>query len=113
MAVLRSLDVFERLEIHDAVAEWNVLHRRFPRLSQDACLHDMHVLIGDNGTTTVGYAGYRALAGVLPLAWIVLPLLYIPGANWIGNQIYRRVAASRHDDGCPLPVPVQAHTPNS
>jgi predicted DCC family thiol-disulfide oxidoreductase YuxK len=104
MAVLRAVDVFECLEIHDAVADWDVLHRRFPHLSPDACLRDMHVLICDDGRVRVGYAGYRALAAGLPLAWVVLPFLYLPGARLIGDRIYRRVAARRHAEGCALPA---------
>jgi predicted DCC family thiol-disulfide oxidoreductase YuxK len=54
----------------------------------------MHVVTSD-GRIDQGFDAYRSIAWVLPLAWPILPLLYIPPIRWLGWRIYRRVADNR------------------
>ena len=49
--------------------------------------------------------GFRAVVGVLehtPIAFLWAPLLRLPPIAWIGDRVYRRVAARR---SCTLPTP--------
>ncbi|HKW94491.1 MAG TPA: DCC1-like thiol-disulfide oxidoreductase family protein [Methylomirabilota bacterium] len=103
IAILRALDVFDRLEVRDVLGDWPAVSARWPILDQPACLEDMHV-ITNYGRIYTGFYGYRALAWYLPLAWLVLPLLYTPGVPFIGVRVYSFVARRRHTAGCPPPM---------
>lgn len=103
VATLRELDLLRRVEFRDVLADWPEIQRRHPALRQDSCLDVMHAVSSD-GTVTTGFYAYRALAWVIPLGWLVLPLLYLPGVPAIGNRVYAAVAARRHRSGCPLPA---------
>jgi predicted DCC family thiol-disulfide oxidoreductase YuxK len=100
-SVMRTLNLLQGAEFVDVVSQWPAIHARFPELSQEACLRDMHV-VRPSGKVMKGYEGYRALAAVLPLTWPVLPLLYAPGIGYAGRRIYRAVASNRLRDGCDL-----------
>ncbi len=101
MSVLRGLDVFGRLRRRDVLADWRGISVDHPALSQDRCLDTMHVIASDGVYT--GFEAYRRMARVLPLIWLVLPLLYLPPVPWFGRRIYARVAHSRLLNGCPIP----------
>lgn len=99
---LKSLDWFCRLQyidIHDAAARKAVAPERSYRLLNES----MHVRL-PNGSYRSGYRALRALAWKLPLAWLSIPLLYIPGAAIIGERMYKWMAASRgaHGGECKL-----------
>jgi predicted DCC family thiol-disulfide oxidoreductase YuxK len=100
--ILQSLDLLGGIEYMDAVKDWPSIRRRFSTLSQEQCLADMHV-IAPKGQVYSGFYGYRALCKVLPLGWLVLPLLYLPGVPAVGMRVYRAVAAGRHNGTCALP----------
>jgi predicted DCC family thiol-disulfide oxidoreductase YuxK len=102
IAVVRQLDLLGAVEIRNALTEWPELSRRFPGLTQDACLADMHGVTA-SGRVVVGFDTYRALAWVLPLGWLLLPSLYLPGVRPIGRRVYRAIAARRFRAGCPVP----------
>ena len=94
MGVVRALDPLRRVAIHDVHGDWPEVARRYPHLSQETCMAEMHV-VAPSGRITLGFDGYRALAWTLPAAWLVLPLLYLPGVRWVGRRVYARVAARR------------------
>jgi len=102
VAVARSLDLMGRVDFLDAVKQWTEIEKRCPHLNQEQCLAEMHV-ITSRGQVRTGFDAYRALAWVLPLGWLVLPALYIPGARALGSRIYRATASPRHRAACPLP----------
>jgi predicted DCC family thiol-disulfide oxidoreductase YuxK len=104
VAIIRRLDILARIELWDVLGEWERLERRWPFLSQQACLENMHVVRVD-GRVYTGFYGYRALAWQLPLGWLVLPLLFAPGLPAAGEKVYDLVARRRHVSGCPLPPP--------
>ena len=64
----------------------------------------MHVIASD-GRVYTGFYGYRVMAWHLPLAWLLLPLLFAPGVPAVGRRVYALVARRRHASGCPLPPP--------
>jgi len=101
IATLRSLDYFGRLEMYDVLADWPRASTRWPALDQAACLEDMHVITED-GRVYTGFYGYRALTWHLPLGWLFLPLLYLPGVPAAGTRVYALVARRRHASGCPI-----------
>lgn len=103
VAVVRSLDLLRWVDFQDPVKQWPEVEKRFPQLHQDQCLAEMHV-ITSSGQARTGFDAYRALAWVLPLGWILLPGLYLPGARRVGSRIYRTVASNRHRGTCPVAV---------
>jgi len=99
IAVVSALDLFGRVEFLDAANDWSSIRKRFPGLDQDQCLTDMQVLT-PGGKQYGGFYAYRSLAHALPLGWLALPLLYLPGVPSLGARIYRVVAARRHQGSC-------------
>jgi predicted DCC family thiol-disulfide oxidoreductase YuxK len=102
ISVIRALDVFGRVSSVDVSTDWHAVAARFPGANQDACLETMHIFRAD-GSAATGFDGYRWLARALPLAWPILPFLYVPGVPQIGRRIYAVVAA-RRDPACLLPA---------
>ena len=70
-----------RVEFLDVHRDWPAIHERFPQLSREACLTDMHG-IDRADRLFAGFDTYRALAHVLPLRVDLLPLLYVPPVPW-------------------------------
>ncbi len=99
--VLRRLDVRDRIDVLDVTHNWPAIAARIPSLSREACLEDLHVIAPD-GRVEVGFAAYRAMAHAVPLAWPVLPLLYLPGAKAVGERVYRAVARHRLTSSCEI-----------
>ncbi|MGH7411838.1 MAG: thiol-disulfide oxidoreductase DCC family protein, partial [Candidatus Methylomirabilis sp.] len=102
VAVIRRLDLMGRLEYYDAWNDWPAIATRFPRLKQASCLQEMQVIMPNEQVLT-RFDAYRAMARVVPLGWLALPLLYLPGVRAIGRRIYAGVASRRHGGACPLP----------
>jgi predicted DCC family thiol-disulfide oxidoreductase YuxK len=72
-------------------------------------LEQMHLITPDRKRSYVGFEAFRWLAWRMPLTWVIAPLLYLPGARWLGNKVYLWVARNRYNlipckDGvCTLP----------
>jgi predicted DCC family thiol-disulfide oxidoreductase YuxK len=118
IVVLRSLDLLNRVEFLDAVHQWPRIEEKFPHLDRDRCLIEMHACT-PRGQTATGFYAYRMLAWALPVGWLALPFLYLPGVGWAGSAIYTAVASRRHRGICevPLATPVSEsqlpHTPKA
>jgi predicted DCC family thiol-disulfide oxidoreductase YuxK len=56
----------------------------------DKAMHVVH-----RGRVTSGFAGCRTIAGALPIFWIVVPLLWLPGVSHLGAAAYRWLARNR------------------
>jgi hypothetical protein len=96
--VLRRPDLFGRLRFVDANVSAVSLTSIHPSLTPEVCLADMHVVVGHgSGVVSIqtGFDGYRSIAWVLPIAWPVLPILYVPGVLALGRRIYRFVVSHR------------------
>lgn len=102
VAVIRRLDLLGRLEYCDVLTGWTEIEARFPQLSQAQCLADMH-LVTRRGKITVGFDVYREIAWGLPVGWLLLPVLYLPGVRPIGRRVYAAVAANRVGMACTIP----------
>jgi predicted DCC family thiol-disulfide oxidoreductase YuxK len=105
VAVLRRLDLFGRVSFLDVTRHWPEISRRFPSLTREHCLADMHVVTADG--TFAGYDAYRALSKSLPIGWLLRPLLFVPPLPQIGRRLYRHVAdrRSRHCEWQPATDP--------
>ncbi len=93
MRTLASLDWLGRLQeidIHDDETRKRVA----PDLRPEDLDRSMHIRLPD-GTTLTGFNAFRRLTHHLPLLWVLMPLLYLPGMAWIGERIYASVAARR------------------
>jgi predicted DCC family thiol-disulfide oxidoreductase YuxK len=99
--IVQRLDVLGRVDVLDAARDWPSVERRYPMLSQAACLDEMHVLRPD-GRRERGFDAYRLLARALPVTWVIVPTLYVPGVRWIGQALYKSVAHRRARHGCAL-----------
>ena len=95
MKTLRHLDLFDRLRFRDLEkAESQELLKAYPDLSIDDLRREMHVMAPD-GSVTRGFFAFRTIARFLPTLWLIVPVFYLPFANRLGPQIYRRVATGR------------------
>jgi predicted DCC family thiol-disulfide oxidoreductase YuxK len=95
--ILQGIDLLDRLVFIDfRTSDLSVFRGKTrPEIDVLSLEHDMAAV--DGGRVYSGFAAYRALAWSLPIGWILLPLLYLPGTRGIGDAVYRRVAERRHD----------------
>jgi predicted DCC family thiol-disulfide oxidoreductase YuxK len=107
VGVLDCLDVLDRIQFRDALADWPQIHIRFPDLNQQDCLAAMYAVTA-NGAVHVGFDAYRALAWSMPALWLAAPLLYAPGVPAVGRRAYAALAGRRHRAGCPVPARIPA-----
>ena len=103
VAVIRRVDLLQRVEVLDALNDWPHVSRRFPKLDQMKCMELMHV-VSANGKVTTGFFGYRTLCWAIPLGWLMLPFLYIPGVPAIGQRVYEHIADGRFRHGCGVDI---------
>jgi predicted DCC family thiol-disulfide oxidoreductase YuxK len=74
-------------------------------------LEEMHLVTPSRKRSYAGFAAFRWMAWRMPLTFWFAPLLYLPGARWCGNKVYKWVARNRYDlvpckDGvCTIPRP--------
>jgi predicted DCC family thiol-disulfide oxidoreductase YuxK len=90
-ATVRRLDLLARVALVDVSRDWAIAAARFPWLDQATCLTDVH-LVTSQGRTASGFDTYRELAKTLPIGWLAVPLLFMPGIAAAGRMMYRRVA---------------------
>ena len=56
---------------------------------------EIHV-VESSGKVHAGYFGTRRMMRDVPLLFPIWLLTHIPGANWVGQRIYRWVARNRY-----------------
>ncbi len=103
VAIVRRLDLLSKVRYRDIAHEWPEVSKTFPILDYQRCMEDMH-LIDRRGQLYVGFDAYRYLARILPVGWIFLPILYLPGVRAIGIKVYGFIAARRSGIACAVPV---------
>lgn len=91
---LRVLDLWHQIELRDFHTESNLMALH-PELTPERCQSEM-VLLEPDGRLSGGFGAFRRLALRLPLLWLFVPLVYVPGASWIGSRVYRWVATHRY-----------------
>ncbi|MCB9894415.1 MAG: DUF393 domain-containing protein [Planctomycetes bacterium] len=90
---LERLDWLGRLtyaDIHDR----HFAEAELPAVTYADMLKQMYVKRPD-GSCFGGYEAFRAMAPVLPLCWLIVPLLWLPGARLVGSRIYAFIARNR------------------
>jgi len=92
--VIRVLDWLGRVERLNAQDQSTVL-QRYPELATEDILGEIYVRTPQGGWA-VGFFGMRYLAWQIPLGWLLLPILYLPGMNFVGPHVYRWVAKRRY-----------------
>ncbi len=102
IAVIRGLDVLHRVRFLDAAHQWSDIEKHFHDMNRERCHGEMHVRT-PRGKIRTGFYAYRAVACALPLGWLALPFLYVPGVAWVGSHIYSVVASRRHSSVCAIP----------
>jgi predicted DCC family thiol-disulfide oxidoreductase YuxK len=91
-AVLTRLDSFGRLRFGELKVEWP----RLCALSAPNAVERVAILHAMVDMPAVsGFEAYRSVARVLPIAWPILPILYLPGVQWLGRRADRRIASHR------------------
>lgn len=91
--ILRALDWLHRLEFcnfYDPV----VREKYAPSLELRTLEEAMHVRKHD-GSFTSGFFAFRTILGVLPLTFILQPLLFLPFVPTFGEKVYRYIASRR------------------
>src|SRR5262249_11165179 len=83
VALLRRLDWGKRLVYRNARAPAQI-PAFDPPLRPERLLQEMHLLTPDGRKVYRGFAAFRWIAWQLPLFWLVLPLLYLPGIPQLG-----------------------------
>lgn len=92
--IIKALDWLQRvhyLDLHD----WQYIHETYPKLDYDELMGALHIIY-DEDNALAGFVGLRFLARSLPLTWLVLPFLHLPGMNWLGPKVYAWVARHRY-----------------
>ena len=103
MTTLSYFDWFERITYSEVQERWKTLNQRFPHLTYEDGLAQMHLLL-PNGKVKKGFFAFRSLLWFLPPLYPLLIMAYFPGASVVGPQIYQFVASRRkrltEDCGC-------------
>lgn len=107
--ILDSLDWFGRLHFQNARDTENLPSVAVP-LDPQKLIEEMHVVPPARDRAYAGFSAFRWMAWRMPPTLLLAPLLYVPGALWLGNRIYRWVARNRFnlvpcdDGGCKVPL---------
>lgn len=108
VSLLMPLDWLGVFAFRDARDEGNWPADAREPLSHDRLMEEMHVVTPD-GRVFAGFRAFRWIAGRMPGLWLVVPLMYLPGAAFVGQKAYLKIAASRYklvpckDGVCELP----------
>lgn len=92
----RNLERFDWLgrlqyaDIHDRARAQADL----PSVTYADMLRQMYVKRPD-GRFFGGYEAFRALAAVLPVSWLLVPFMWLPGAAFVGKRVYKFIARNR------------------
>jgi predicted DCC family thiol-disulfide oxidoreductase YuxK len=90
---LMQCDFLRRLHpinFHDVQARKKI-SPTLKRSELDAALH----IVTPSKRTEKGFRAFRLLCWHLPLLWILLPFLYLPGSTSTGDRVYSWIAARR------------------
>jgi predicted DCC family thiol-disulfide oxidoreductase YuxK len=94
MTQLDVLDGARRLRYVDLERESTRARELLPNVSLDAMREQMAVVTPD-GRVMRGFFAFREVSRRLPALWMLVLLMYLPGAEWAGTRVYAWVAANR------------------
>lgn len=93
--ILKRLDWLKKIHCQDCRDIANLPVCEVP-LGPEQMLEQMHVVAPDRKRSYAGFLAFRWMSWRLPLIWGIAPLLYLPGARWLGTKIYLWVASNRY-----------------
>jgi predicted DCC family thiol-disulfide oxidoreductase YuxK len=108
--LLKRLDWLKRFHCQDCRDIASLPACDMP-LDPKCLLEEMHLVTPNRKRSYAGFAAFRWMAWRMPLSCGIAPLLYLPGARWCGNKVYKWVARNRYNlvpckDGvCTIPRP--------
>ncbi|WP_020468734.1 thiol-disulfide oxidoreductase DCC family protein [Zavarzinella formosa] len=108
VALLKKLDWFHRLGYHNC-RDLAGIPENSANLRPEKMLEEMHLLTPDRQRAYSGFRAVRWIFGRLPLGWLALPLMYVPGIPQLGQKIYLWIARRRfqivpcHNGICTIP----------
>lgn len=91
---IQFFDWFKRVEFVDIYDKERIQELKIELPTDEELLKDMH-LITKNKQFLKGFYAWRKIFGVLPLIFIITPLLYIPFVPKMGSIIYEYIATNR------------------
>jgi predicted DCC family thiol-disulfide oxidoreductase YuxK len=54
------------------------------------------LLVSREGKTYKGFFAFRRLVWIVPLLYVMIPIVYFPGSKILGPCVYRWIAHNRH-----------------
>jgi predicted DCC family thiol-disulfide oxidoreductase YuxK len=94
MTQLDELDGARRLRYVDLERETDRARALLPGVSLEDMRQAMAV-VTPTGVGLRGFFAFREISRRLPVLWPLVPLMYAPGAAWVGTRVYAWVAANR------------------
>jgi predicted DCC family thiol-disulfide oxidoreductase YuxK len=94
MTQLDALDGVRRLRPVDLEREWGRVEELVPGVSREKMREEMAVVTPE-GKVLRGFLAAREVSRTLPALWVLLPVVYAPGAKWAGTRVYAWVARNR------------------
>jgi predicted DCC family thiol-disulfide oxidoreductase YuxK len=107
--ILKRLDWLKQFHFQDCRDAANLPRTEVP-LDPARLLEQMHLVTPDRRRAYAGYRAFRWMAWRIPATWWLAPLLYLPGARWLGSKLYLSVARNRFrlapckDGACEVPL---------
>ena len=94
---VRLIKTFDRRQVFEYVDAQNrsAVTDRWPSLDLQAILSQIHVIL-PSGESYVGYNAVRQIAAKLPRIRFIAPVMGWPVIAWLGDKVYRWVAAHRY-----------------
>lgn len=92
--LLRGLDWFNALDYVNVRDAASIPALPVP-VEPQRFLDEMHLLTPDGRHVYHGFKAFRWMAWRLPLTWFLLPFLYLPGVETLGQRAYLWVARNR------------------
>jgi len=91
---LEIMDLFGALEMVDfhSADDLKQLH---PQLTKELAHSQLHAIDWD-GELTGGFFAFRRCCLLLPMLYLLLPIVYFPGAALLGPVIYKAIAKNRY-----------------
>ena len=90
---LQTLDIFGKTKLLDYQI-FEDISSIDGRLTKEKCHSQMHVLTAERELFG-GFYAFQYLSMRLPLLWILVPLFYFPGMQWVGSVIYSFISKNR------------------
>jgi predicted DCC family thiol-disulfide oxidoreductase YuxK len=107
MTQLDALDGGRVLRYVDLEREPASASELLPGVSREGMREEMAV-VTPSGDVLRGFFAFREISKRLPVLWVLVPVMFAPGAEWVGTRVYAWVAANRarrlcDGDACVVP----------